>query len=74
MAYDIIAMYITHYHIQKVKGHPGPYSGHCLDTVKAFLMKEWMLVLHHLMLLIVFMPITLVSRAEVCLPTCDCCV
>lgn len=62
MAYDIIAMYLSHYHVQKVKGHRGTYSSHSLDTLKAFLMKEWMLVLHHLALLMIFLPIALVSR------------
>lgn len=74
MAYDILAMYLSHYHIQKVKGHRGTYSSHSLQTLKAFLMKERMLVLHHLCLLIIFLPITLVSRAKACVPTCDCCV
>lgn len=72
MAYDIFAMYVSHYHIQKVKGHP-TYSHHSLDTLKGFLIKEWMLVAHHLLLLIIFLPITLVSRADSCVPTCDCC-
>lgn len=61
MAQDIYAMYLTHYHIQRVRGHSRSYSSHSLQTVKAFLMKDWMLVLHHLVLLLIFMPITLVS-------------
>lgn len=72
MAYDIFAMYVSYYHIQKVKGHLSTYSHHSLDTLKRFLMKEWMLVLHHLSLLIVFLPITLVSGAESCVLTCGC--
>lgn len=61
MAHDIYAMYLSHYHIQKVKGHSRSDSSHSLQTVKAFLKKDWMLVLHHLVLLLIFMPITLVS-------------
>lgn len=74
MAFDIFAMYLSHYHIQKARGHRGTYSSHSLDTLKAFLMKEWMLVLHHLTLLVIFQPITLVSRVHTCVLTCDCCV
>eukprot|EP00066_Takifugu_rubripes_P005002 XP_003968771.1 PREDICTED: protein FAM57A-like [Takifugu rubripes] len=62
MAFDIFAMYVSHYHIHKVKGHPSTYRNHSLDTLKGFLMKEWMLVVHHLSLLIVFLPITLFFR------------
>ncbi|XP_054457808.1 TLC domain-containing protein 3A-like [Anoplopoma fimbria] len=62
MVYDIYAMYLSHYHTQKVRGHSGLYSGHSLQAVKAFLTKDWMLVLHHLVLLLVFLPITLFLR------------
>ncbi|XP_071377042.1 TLC domain-containing protein 3A-like [Centroberyx affinis] len=62
MAYDIYAMYLNHYHTQRVKGHGGAYADHSLRTVKAFLLKDWMFVLHHLVLLVVFMPITLLLR------------
>lgn len=61
MASDIYAMYLSHYNIQKVKGHN---EDHSPQTVKAFLIRDWMLVLHHLALLLIFMPITLVRRAE----------
>ncbi|XP_044057801.1 TLC domain-containing protein 3A-like [Siniperca chuatsi] len=59
MALDIYAMYLSHYHTQRVRGHS---SSHSLQTVKAFLSKDWMLVLHHLALLLIFMPITLFFR------------
>lgn len=62
MANDIYAMYLSHYHIQRVKGHAGSYSSHSLQTVKAFLIKDWMLVLHHAALLLIFMPISLFFR------------
>lgn len=64
MAFDIYAMYLNHYHIQRVRGHSRSYSSHSLQTVKAFLVKDWMLVLHHLVLLLVFMPIALVGTAS----------
>lgn len=60
MAYDIFAMYLSHYHTQRVRGQGG--SGHSAHTVKAFLRKDWMLVLHHMTLLLVFLPITLFFR------------
>lgn len=62
MAYDIGAMYLSNYHVQKVKGHSELYSGHSLQTAKAFLSKNRMMVLHHVALLLIFMPITLFFR------------
>lgn len=62
MAYDIYAMYLSHYHTQRVRGHTSSYSAHSLQTVKAFLRKDCMLVLHHLTLLLVFLPIALFFR------------
>lgn len=59
MAYDIYAMYLSHYHTQRVRGHPGSHS---LQTVRAFLAKDWTLVLHHLALLLIFLPIALFLR------------
>ncbi|KAK5869008.1 hypothetical protein PBY51_009972 [Eleginops maclovinus] len=62
MTFDIFAMYLSHYHTQRVRGHPSSSRGHSLQMVKAFLTKDWMLVLHHLALLLIFMPITLFFR------------
>ncbi|XP_068174057.1 TLC domain-containing protein 3A-like [Antennarius striatus] len=62
MAFDIYAMYLSHYFSQRVRGQSEAYSSHSLRTVKGFLKKEWMLVLHHLVLLLIFMPITLFFR------------
>ncbi|CAJ1066040.1 TLC domain-containing protein 3A-like [Xyrichtys novacula] len=59
MAQDIYAMYLSHYHTQRVKGQS---SSHSFHTVKAFLKRDWMLVLHHLALLLIFMPVTLFFR------------
>ncbi|GAA6218780.1 protein FAM57A-like isoform X1 [Lates japonicus] len=62
MAHDIYAMYLSHFHNQRVKGQVSAHSGHSLHTVRAFLFKDWMLILHHLALLLIFMPITLFFR------------
>ncbi|XP_022623352.1 protein FAM57A [Seriola dumerili] len=62
MAHDIYAMYLSHFHNQRVRGQVSEHSGHSLQTVKAFLVKDWMLILHHLTLLLIFMPITLFLR------------
>lgn len=63
MAHDIYAMYLSHFHDQRGRGHAGAApGGHSLRTVRAFLLKEWMLVVHHLALLLVFLPITLFFR------------
>lgn len=58
MVYDIFAMYLSHYH--RVKGHSS-YSGHSLQTAKAFLATAWLMVVHHLALLLVFLPVALVE-------------
>uniref|UniRef100_A0A8D3C282 TLC domain-containing protein n=1 Tax=Scophthalmus maximus TaxID=52904 RepID=A0A8D3C282_SCOMX len=56
MAHDIYAMYLSHFHDQRGRGHAGAApGGHSLRTVRAFLLKEWMLVVHHLALLLVFL-------------------
>lgn len=62
MAYDIYAMYLTHYLNQRVRGHSELYISHSLQTVMAFLTKDWILVAHHLTLLLVFLPIVLFFR------------
>ncbi|XP_018539535.1 TLC domain-containing protein 3A isoform X2 [Lates calcarifer] len=46
----------------RAKGQVGAHSGHSLQTVRAFLFKDWMLILHHLALLLIFVPITLFFR------------
>ncbi|CAL1570828.1 unnamed protein product [Knipowitschia caucasica] len=55
MAFDIYSMYLSHFHSQNS-------SRHSLQTLKAFLHKDWMLVLHHVTLLTVFMPVALFLR------------
>ncbi|XP_047450040.1 TLC domain-containing protein 3A-like [Mugil cephalus] len=62
MAYDLFAMYLSHYHNQRVKGCSTALGGHSLHTMRAFLVKDWLLVLHHTALLLVFMPVILFLR------------
>uniref|UniRef100_A0A3Q3ATL1 Protein FAM57A-like n=2 Tax=Kryptolebias marmoratus TaxID=37003 RepID=A0A3Q3ATL1_KRYMA len=62
MAFDLYAMYLSHYHTERVRGSSTAPSSHSLHAVWAFLVKEWMLVLHHTALLLIFMPITLFFR------------
>ncbi|KAK5617043.1 hypothetical protein CRENBAI_016527 [Crenichthys baileyi] len=62
MVFDIYAMYLSHYHTERTRGGSRAPSGHSLHTVRAFLRRGWMLVLHHVALLLVFMPITLCFR------------
>ncbi|XP_061584912.1 TLC domain-containing protein 3A-like [Cololabis saira] len=59
MAFDIYTMYLSHYHAQRLTDSSRVHS---LQTVRAFLNKDWMLVLHHAVLLLIFMPITLFFR------------
>ncbi|XP_029965267.1 ceramide synthase-like [Salarias fasciatus] len=59
MAFDIFAMYLSHYHNQRVKGRGGEHS---VQTVRSFLLRDTLLVLHHAALLLVFMPVCLLLR------------
>lgn len=59
MTYDIFAMYLSHYYRFHVKGHED-YKQHSLRTVNSFVRKEFLLVLHHIALLTILLPVTLV--------------
>lgn len=63
MTYDIFAMYLSHYHRFRVKGHE-EYARHSLRTLHSFLRREFLLVLHHIALLTVLLPVTLFFRKE----------
>lgn len=63
MTYDIIAMYLSHFHRFRVKGHE-EYSGHSLRTFGSFVRREFLLVLHHIALLTVLLPVTLFFRKQ----------
>lgn len=60
MAYDTYAMYQVHYLSEQNKGHAA-YKRHSLHTITNFLLKDLLLVLHHMALLTIFMPVALVS-------------
>lgn len=61
MTYDIFAMYLSHFYHFRVKGHED-YKQHSLRTVNSFVRREFLLVLHHIALLTILLPITLVRR------------
>ncbi|KAJ8372783.1 hypothetical protein AAFF_G00277260 [Aldrovandia affinis] len=63
MSYDIYAMYLSHYYTYRVKGHQD-YKEHSLRTLNAFLRQDFLLVLHHVVLLTIFLPITLFLRRD----------
>lgn len=64
MTYDLYAMYLSHYYRFQVKGHED-YKRHSLRTVNSFVRKEFLLVLHHIALLTILLPVTLVrTRRE----------
>ncbi|XP_060769326.1 ceramide synthase [Neoarius graeffei] len=63
MAYDVFAMYLSHYYRFHVKGHED-YRRHSLRTVSLFVRKEFLLVLHHIALLAILLPVTLFFRRD----------
>lgn len=63
MTYDIFAMYLSHYYRFRVKGHED-YKQHSLRTANSFVRREFLLVLHHIALLTILLPVTLVSDNE----------
>ncbi|XP_012690261.2 TLC domain-containing protein 3A [Clupea harengus] len=63
MAYDIFAMYLSHYYRFRVKGHE-EYKKHSWRTVHSFVRREFLLVLHHIALLTVLLPVTLFLRKD----------
>ncbi|XP_077398288.1 TLC domain-containing protein 3A-like isoform X2 [Festucalex cinctus] len=62
MLTDLFAMYLSHYHIKRLRCASNLHNRHSQQTMKAFLAKDWLLVLHHLALILVFMPIVLFYR------------
>ncbi|KAK2816383.1 hypothetical protein Q7C36_022654 [Tachysurus vachellii] len=63
MAYDVFAMYLSHYYRFRVSGHED-YRRHSLRTISLFVTKESLLVLHHIALLTILLPITLFFRKD----------
>lgn len=64
MVFDIYTMYLSHFHTERSRDGSEAPSGHSLQTVRAFLRKDWMLVLHHMALVFIFTPITLVRSVR----------
>lgn len=63
MTYDIFAMYLSHYYRFRIKGHE-EYKQHSLRTVNSFVRREFLLVLHHIALLTILLPVTLVRMRK----------
>ncbi|KAM9788940.1 ceramide synthase [Neosynchiropus ocellatus] len=63
MTYDIFAMYLSHFHRFRMKGHE-EYKRHSLRTINSFVRKEFLLVLHHIALLTILLPVTLFFRKD----------
>ncbi|RXM27557.1 Protein FAM57B [Acipenser ruthenus] len=63
MAYDIYAMYLSHWYRFQVKGHE-EYKEHSFRTVNMFLRRECLLVLHHIVLLTILLPVTLLGLQD----------
>ncbi|XP_078080942.1 ceramide synthase-like [Mustelus asterias] len=61
MAYDIYAMYLSHWYKQKTKWRTGR-NGADVNIVTDFLKKNFLIVLHHFVLLLVCFPIVVYYR------------
>lgn len=61
MTYDIYVMYLCHWHKSQEKGILE--KKHSLASVRSFLLRERLMVTHHLFILIVLTPITQVRAA-----------
>ncbi|XP_072273278.1 ceramide synthase-like isoform X1 [Pyxicephalus adspersus] len=55
--YDIYAMYLCYWHKHKVKGH----AGGC-ELFKGYLHKEFLMVLHHVFMVLVCFPVSVLWR------------
>ncbi|XP_069838355.1 ceramide synthase isoform X1 [Dendropsophus ebraccatus] len=55
--YDIYAMYLCYWHKHKLKGHAGGW-----ELTKAYLHKEFLMVLHHVFMVAVCFPVSVLWR------------
>ncbi|XP_073403494.1 ceramide synthase [Dendrobates tinctorius] len=55
--YDIYAMYLCYWHKHKLKGHPGDWQ-----LTRAYLYKEFLMVLHHVFMVAVCFPVSVLWR------------
>lgn len=66
--YDIYAMFLCHWHKHQVKGHGGDEGearapGSTWAVARGYLHKEFLMVLHHAVMVLVCFPLSVVSRA-----------
>lgn len=60
--YDIYAMFMCHWHRYRVKGHEVASGAQSLRTVtRTYLHKEFLMVVHHLFMVLVCFPVSVVS-------------
>lgn len=64
--YDIYAMFLCHWHKHQVKGHGGDEGGprapgSTWAVVRGYLHKEFLMVLHHAVMVLVCFPLSVVS-------------
>lgn len=66
--YDIYAMFMCHWHKYRVKGHEaasGAAGKRSLRTVtRTYLRKEFLMVVHHLFMVLVCFPVSVVSGGQ----------
>nr|XP_032640680.1 ceramide synthase-like [Chelonoidis abingdonii] len=60
--YDIYAMFLCHWHKYRVKGHEGAGPRSLRTVTCAFLHKEFLMVLHHLCMVLVCFPVSVLWR------------
>ncbi|XP_039389191.1 ceramide synthase isoform X2 [Mauremys reevesii] len=60
--YDIYAMFLCHWHKYRVKGHEGAGPRSLRTVTRAFLHKELLMVLHHLCMVLVCFPVSVLWR------------
>lgn len=65
--YDIYAMFLCHWHKHQVKGHEGDEGrarapGSIWAVARGYLHKEFLMVLHHAVMVLVCFPLSVVSR------------
>lgn len=66
--YDIYAMFLCHWHKHQVKGHGGDEAGtrapgSTWAAARGYLHKEFLMVLHHAVMVLVCFPLSVVSGA-----------
>ncbi|KAM9147471.1 ceramide synthase isoform 1-T4 [Pangshura tecta] len=60
--YDIYAMFLCHWHKYRVKGHEGAGPRSLRTVTRTFLHKEFLMVLHHLCMVLVCFPVSVLWR------------